>query len=201
MPDMCIHTHPHTHVTLCWMCVSSNGKKHLQEVEESILSVSWVGACSILAEGTPAFTVIPRLEQNKEHLLSSTAEVGFWQGAGLKQSLRYWIMSLPTSWCRSRALTIKNHDANTEKKQPFLVNLTLKVSANTSAPLRLVWEEMPTKNSLPVKRMSLPSKVAPRKSASSASISTTVSFNSDITLFTASTCRNEERTLALNFIL
>lgn len=54
---------------------------------------------------------------------------------------------------------------------------------------------MPTKNSLPVKRTSLPSNVAPRKSASWASISTTASFRSDITLFTASACREEKTTL------
>lgn len=67
---------------------------------------------------------------------------------------------------------------------------TLKVSASTSAPRRLVWEEMPTKNSLPVKRTSLPSSVAPAESPSSAPISTTVRFSSDITLLTASACRD-----------
>lgn len=73
------------------------------------------------------------------------------------------------------------------------LSLTLKVSASTSAPLRLVWEEMPTKNSLPVKSTSLPSSVAPPESPSSPPISTTVRFSSDITLRTASTWAREER--------
>lgn len=172
------HTNTDTHTTLHWMCGSSNSKKHLREVEESI----FISRSLYLTDGAPSFINIYTLEFHswnnaKQHLSSLTAQ------------LVYRITSLPTS--RHQCLSLyPNAGSN-----PLLVNLTLKVSASTSAPLRLVWEEMPTKNSLPVKRMSLPSNVAPPKLPSSAPISTTVSFNSDTTLFTASTCR--ERTLAM----
>lgn len=100
---------------------------------------------------------------------------------------------LRTYWRRrleEKGLLILSSHVVWERNQAIL---TLKVSARTSAPLWLVWEEIPTKNSLPVKSTSLPSSVAPAEPPSSAPISTTVRFSSDITLLTASAWGREEK--------